>query len=189
MRRLVTFIAVLTVVATSTNVAGQDREFLAALERAQKERPQTLSATARIAPENEPGDPLVVHGRAVAEDGRTPIAGAVIFAYHTDRNGLYNSPGSGPHSWRLRGWVRTNADGSFEFRTIRPGAYPGNKVPQHIHLNMYVPDGRRYWADELQFADDPLVPPADRAKAVRIRREGDTQHVDFTFRARAANKF
>lgn len=168
---------------------GQDVEFERALERAQRDRPKTLDARARIAPPSEPGDPLVVHGRAVAEDGKTPIRDAVIFAYHTDTGGLYDRPEVGPHSWRLRGWVKTAADGTFEFTTIRPGAYPGRTVAQHIHLNIYSPDGKRYGSDELLFADDPLLPSADKERACQVRRQGAVQHVDFTFRLKPANKF
>jgi protocatechuate 3,4-dioxygenase beta subunit len=168
---------------------AQDREFIRALEAAQRDRPKTLTSSGRIAPASEPGDPLVVHGRAVAEDGNTPVAGAVVFAYHTDREGLYNRPEAGPHSWRLRGWVQTAPDGRFEFTTIRPAAYPQNKIPQHIHLQIFLPDGRRYWADELQFADDPLLPAQDRGGACKVRREGSVQHVDFTLRLKPAHKF
>jgi protocatechuate 3,4-dioxygenase beta subunit len=167
---------------------AQDREWVAALERAQRERPKTIGGSARIAPESEPGDPLVVHGRALGEND-TPVAGAVVFAYHTDRHGLYDVPGAPPHRWRLKGWAKTDADGAFEFRTIRPGAYPQANVPQHLHLTIFLPDGRRYWAEELQFEDDPKLPAHQRAAAVRVRREGHVQHVDFTFRLRASHRF
>lgn len=168
---------------------AQDREFVRALEAAQRERPKALTSSGRIAPTSEPGDPLIVHGRAVAEDGKTPIPSAVIFAYQTDREGLYDRPGTPAHSWRLRGWVQTSGDGTFEFATIRPGAYPQNKIPQHIHLQIFLPDGRRYWADELQFADDPLLPANERGGACKVRRESGVQHVDFTFRLNPRNKF
>jgi len=169
--------------------AAQDLEFIAALENAQRGRPAHLASTARIAPESEPGDRLIVHGRAVAQDGETPIPGAVVFAYHTDRDGHYDRPGAGPHSWRLKGWALTDASGSFEFRTIRPGPYPHRNTPAHIHLNIFVPDGRRYWADGLVFDDDPLVPVGDRATASHVRHEGGVQYVDFIFRLREKNRF
>jgi protocatechuate 3,4-dioxygenase beta subunit len=167
---------------------SQDREFVRALEAAQRERPTALSSSGRIAPASEPGDPLVVHGRAVAEDGKAPVAAAVVFAYQTDREGHYNRPGAGAHSWRLKGWVQTAADGRFEFATIRPGAYPQNKIPQHIHLQIFLPDGRRYWADELRFADDPLLPAAEREEACKVRTDRGVQHVDFTFRLNPRNR-
>ena len=167
---------------------AQDREWVRALEAAQRDRPKALSAKARIAPASEPGDPLVVHGRAVGEDGTSPIGGAVVFAYHTDREGLYNTTATA-HSWRLRGWAQTAADGTFEFATIRPAAYPRNKIPQHIHLQIFLPDGRRYWADELRFADDPRLPPGERDGAVKVRREAGMQHVDYVLRLNPRNKF
>jgi protocatechuate 3,4-dioxygenase, beta subunit len=177
---------------------AQDREFIAALERAQRDRPAALTSKARIAPPSEPGTPLVVRGRAVAEDGKTPIANAVVFAYHTDKDGHYDRPGAGAHSWRLKGWARTGGDGSFEFSTIRPGAYPQRNTAEHIHLNIFLADGRRYWADGLEFDDDPLVTARSRAESkergafggvVPVRKEGNAQLVDFIFRLRAPNKF
>jgi protocatechuate 3,4-dioxygenase, beta subunit len=180
-------VTLVTLLVTGLGVAAQDREFIAALERAQKQRPVTITTIARIAPESEPGTPLVVHGRAVAEDGSAPVANAIVFAYHTDRTGVYDKPGAGPHSWRLKGWARTDAQGRFEFRTIRPGAYPGRSEAEHIHLNIFLPDGRRY-SDGVLFADDPLVSPAERAAASQVRRENGVQHVDFTFRLKAQNR-
>lgn len=168
---------------------AQDWEFIAALERAQRERPKRLASSARIAPESEPGDPMVIHGRAVAEDGRAPVVGAVIFAYHTDRDGHYDHRGAPAHSWRLKGWALTDEQGRFEFRTIRPGAYPQRNTPEHIHLNMFLPDGRRYWADGLVFDDDPRLSAADRPTASHVRRESGLQHVDFDFRLIQKNRF
>jgi hypothetical protein len=48
------------------SAGAQDLEFIAALERAQSARPAHLTSTARIAPETDPGDPLVVQGRPTA---------------------------------------------------------------------------------------------------------------------------
>jgi protocatechuate 3,4-dioxygenase beta subunit len=168
---------------------AQDLEFIAALERAQFERPTDLTWKARIARESEPGQRLVIHGRALAEDGRTSIGGAVIFAYHTDRNGYYDRPGAPPHSWRIKGWALTDADGRFEFDTIRPGAYPRHDTPEHIHLNIFTPNERRYVVDGLVFDDDPLLPLRDRATAGHVRREGAVQHIDFTFRLNPKNRW
>jgi protocatechuate 3,4-dioxygenase beta subunit len=168
---------------------AQDLEFIAAVERAQRDRPKHLSSKARIAPESEPGQPLVIHGRAVAEDGSIPLEDAVIFAYHTDREGHYDRAGAPAHSWRLKGWALTDVDGRFEFDTIRPGAYPRRNVPEHIHVGVFLPDGRRYWADGLVFDDDPLLPVDDRSSAGHVRREGGTQHVDFSFRLNPKNRF
>jgi len=171
------------------SAAAEDLEFIAAVERAQLERPRRLTSKARIAPESEPGDPLIVHGCALAEGGSAPIERGVVFAYHTDRNGYYDRAGAPPHSWRLKGWALTDADGRFEFDTIRPGAYPRHTTPEHIHVGIFLPDGRRYWADGLVFDDDPLLPAADRGTAAHVRRESGVQHIDFSFRLNPKNRF
>ena len=180
-----------------TPLGAQDTEFIRALERTQDQRPVTLESTAPIAPPSEPGTPLVIHGRAYGEDGRTPLRDAVIFAYHTDREGLYDRPGSPAHSWRLRGWARTDADGRFEFRTMRPGAYPASRVPAHVHFTVFSGD-TRYHAGELRFEDDEFVPERERAESRRegefggvrpVRREGATEHVDFRIRVNPRNRF
>ncbi|HSC27466.1 MAG TPA: hypothetical protein VLD67_09340, partial [Vicinamibacterales bacterium] len=161
------------------------------------DRPAAIQTTARIAPESEPGTPLVIHGRAYGEDGRTPLAGAVIFAYHTDREGLYDRPEAGPHSWRLRGWARTGSDGRFEFRTIRPGAYPSSRVAAHVHFTIFARDAR-YYGGELEFDDDDLIPARERAESTArgefgsvrpVRRDGGTEHVDFQLRLDPSQKF
>ena len=146
--RLATFV---TLLVTSTALAAQDTQYIRAIERAQQERPATLASTRRIAPVTEPGSPLIVRGRILAVDG-TPAATAVIFAYQTDRGGLYDTPANGPHSWRLRGWARADADGRFTFETIRPGSYPNSNNPPHVHFTAFLPDGTRYHAGELQLS-------------------------------------
>lgn len=191
-------IALVTLLVTIAPLRAQDREFIAALERSQQARPATLTSTARIAPESEPGTPLVIHGRAFASDGRAPLAGAIVFAYHTDREGLYDRKGAPPHSWRLKGWARTAPDGSFEFRTIRPGAYPGATIAEHVHFTVFTPSGERYHAGELNFAGDRFVSAAQRAASERagefgsvrpVRREGKVEHVDFRIRIDPEQKF
>ena len=157
--------------------AGQDLEFIRAWERAQTARPASLGARARIAPVGEPGVPLVVHGRMFQRDGRTAAPGIVVFAYHTDRTGIYDVPSNGPHSWRLRGWAKTGADGRFEFTTIRPGAYPSRREPAHIHIGIQGPGIARFWTGGILFDDDPLVTEALRAESTRAGQFGEVRTV------------
>jgi protocatechuate 3,4-dioxygenase beta subunit len=187
-----------TLLITATSAGAQDREYISAVERAQQQRPDTLSSIARIAPDSEPGTPLVIRGRVFNTDGKTAVPGAVVFAYHTDRDGLYDRPGSPPHSWRLRGWARTEADGGFEFRTTRPGSYPNSRNPAHVHLTVFMPDGQRYHAGEVQFADDPVLPAQERERSANegpfgsvrpVRTEGGTQLVECSLRIEARNRF
>jgi protocatechuate 3,4-dioxygenase beta subunit len=190
-------LALLLVTTFVPALLAQDTEFIRALERAQERRPATLTSTARIAAEGEPGTPLVIRGKVVAEDGKTPMAGAIVFAYHTDRSGLYDEANAPAHSWRIRGWARTSADGSFEFRTIRPGAYPSRRIPSHVHFTVFTDNGR-YHAGELRFEDDELVPTEERASSSKqgafgsvrpVRKAGGSDMVDYAIRLKPAERF
>jgi hypothetical protein len=75
-------LALLPVLAAQ-RAESQDVEYIRGLEQAQAQRPKTLTPVGRIAPESEPGTPLVIHGRLFKQDGTSPLAGAIVFAYHT----------------------------------------------------------------------------------------------------------
>jgi protocatechuate 3,4-dioxygenase beta subunit len=193
-----TFLSLISTVpfVLGRDAEAQDAEFLRALDAAQAERPATLENVARIAPRAEPGLPLVIHGR-VLDAGGTAAANAIVFAYHTDREGLYDRPGRGGHSWRLRGWARTDADGRYEFQTIRPAEYPSRTIPAHVHVNIYTPAGR-YSAGELRFLDDSLVRDSERRQSQEAGEFGwvrpvtlrdGVQHVDFVVRLAETRKF
>ncbi len=167
----------LSVVALGVAVSScsaQDLEYARAMDRAQQERPKDLTATARIAPPTEPGPPLLVRGQVLNTDG-SPAADAVIFAYHTDAAGLYDEEGKGPHSWRLRGWAKADREGRFTFETIRPGAYPNQKIPPHLHFTAFLPNGERYYTPAFNL---PAKAPA-----------GETEEVTAILRLKRNEKF
>ena len=182
---LATCAAVLAFVRWPRLAKAQDRVFDQAVAAALAEFGGVTSASARIAPLSEPGLPLRIRGTLVGPDGRTPLGKAIVFAYHTDREGLYNPTGAA-HSWRLRGAVRTAPDGTFEFNTIRPASYPQTRIPQHVHVVLQTADGR-FHAGEWRFADDAKVDAAERAQSdaagafgwVRpVRTEGGVATID-----------
>ena len=190
------FAGALTAMMTQA-APSQDVEFIRALERAQRLRPRILTSRARIAPAGEPGIPMVIHGRLFKPDGRSSAGGITVFAYHTDATGVYDVRANGPHSWRLKGWALTDAEGRFEFTTIRPAPYPGRTEAAHIHVSFEGPQLQRQSAG-IQFADDPLVSRADRTTSVQagqfgsvlpvVTRDG-VQHVDWNARITAEGVF
>jgi protocatechuate 3,4-dioxygenase beta subunit len=122
--------------------------------------PARLVSTARIAPANEPGTPIVIAGLVVGADGKTPAPGVIVYAYHTDADGFYRrtaqATDAGEREPRLRGWARTGANGRFEFSSIKPAPYPGRNVPSHVHLTAWGAGYPRQWF-ELEFQGDPLI--------------------------------
>jgi protocatechuate 3,4-dioxygenase beta subunit len=162
---LTMFASALAVLRWPRHAHAQDTAYVGAVQTGFGEFAATTTSKGRIAPVSEPGVPLLVRGTLFRADGRTPLSGALVFAYHTDRHGLYN-PNQATHSWRLRGAVRTASDGSFEFQTIRPASYPKTRIPQHIHVALQTAEGN-YHAGEWRFADDPMVDQAERAESAR----------------------
>ena len=169
-RRILGIIGVAgAVLGAVVSLGAQDVQYIRAIERAQQQRPASLTSTARIAPAAEPGTPLIVRGRLLNVDG-SPAAGATVFAYQTDRAGLYDKPENGPHSWRLRGWARTGDHGRFIFETIRPGSYPNSNNPPHIHFTAFLPGGERYHAGELQLSMTRAAgTPSPESAAIDLR--------------------
>lgn len=157
--------------------SAQDVEFIRAWERAQREKPPKVPSRSRIAPADEPGTALLIHGRIFRSDGRTSAPGMTVFAYHTDRTGLYDDRSKGPHSWRLRGWAKSDAEGRFGFDTIRPAPYPGRGIAAHVHLSIEGPGVPRRWTADVLFSDDPLVTAAERAASSKAGAFGSVRTV------------
>ncbi|XVQ06702.1 dioxygenase [Spirillospora sp. CA-255316] len=69
------------------------------------------------------GEPLLVNGEVTDTAGR-PLAGAVADVWQTAPNGRYDVQDPGQPRHNLRGRFRTDAEGRFSFRTVRPVSYP-----------------------------------------------------------------
>lgn len=122
---------------------------------------EKLASTVYL-PGYEKAEPKIeISGIVYQRDGKTPAADVVIYVYHTDQTGVYprkgDEKGWGRQHGYLRGWMKTDKNGFYRFYTIRPGAYPGRRDPQHIHVTIKEPDKNEYWIDEFVFDDDPLL--------------------------------
>jgi protocatechuate 3,4-dioxygenase, beta subunit len=128
----------------------------------------TAGSSAVLVGENEPGERLVVSGTVLQPDGVTPAPGVVLYVYQTDAGGLYSPQRGVPP--RIRGWLRTDAEGRYRFTTIVPGAYPNRTVPAHIHLHLWDGGFEPQWTQDILFAADPLVTAAQRTRSQDLGR-------------------
>jgi protocatechuate 3,4-dioxygenase, beta subunit len=128
------------------------------------------TASAVLVSKGEPGEPLRVHGVIYRSDGSTPAAGVILYVYQTDNTGHYASrPGDPP---RIRGWMKTDERGRFEFLTIRPAPYPNRTEPAHIHTQIWGSGAETHSNVVLLFAGDPLIKPSERAESDSLGRFG-----------------
>ncbi len=135
-----------------------------------KNPPANPPTSAQIAADKEPGDRLIVSGQLFRPDGKTPAVGVTVYAYNTDAVGLYGI-NHAEYPPRIYGWMKTDALGRFELRTIHPGSYPGMRVPAHIHFSAWGAGFPLQWFDELRFAGDRYITPEMTAE--------DAKHGDF----------
>ena len=127
--------------------------------------PATIESSTSLVDAKEPGEPLIIRGIIYKQDGKTPAPNVILYVYQTDHAGLYSRGKNQALAVRhghIRGWVKSNARGEYEIRTVRPSSYPNSNNPQHIHPIICEPDKGYYWIDEYQFEDDPLLTSAAR---------------------------
>ena len=77
--------------------------------------------------------------------------------------GITSTTGRAPHDPNFTGGGRTvtRADGSYEFTTIKPGAYPWRNNPNawrpaHIHFSLFGRAFVQRLVTQMYFPDDPL---------------------------------
>jgi protocatechuate 3,4-dioxygenase beta subunit len=164
------FATILVVLVSSCTMAQRDPAIGGGCDGCQMMfdgMPTNLSWETKIASDDEPGDPMVITGRILKPDGKTPAPDIILYVYHTDNKGEYSaSPGQkdAKRHGHLRGWVKTDAQGRYKITTIRPASYPQGRNPQHIHPIVDEPGKGYYYIDEFLFDDDPFLTSQERAR-------------------------
>lgn len=136
------------------------------------EVPKDVSWRTIIPPKGEPGDKLIISGTVYFPDGKTPAKDVIVYVHHTNNKGVYpkrgNEKGNGKYHGYLRGWMKTDSNGRYEFETIRPAPYHSHDgEPAHIHYNIEAPDYPEYWLTGLWFSDDSRVTDEYKKKVER----------------------
>jgi protocatechuate 3,4-dioxygenase beta subunit len=117
--------------------------------------------------EGEPlGERIVVSGRILDGDGK-PIRDTLVEIWQANAAGRYhhkNDQHPAPLDPNFSGAGRcvTDAEGRYEFITIKPGAYPwGNHHnawrPQHIHFSLLGQAFAQRLVTQMYFPGDPLL--------------------------------
>jgi protocatechuate 3,4-dioxygenase beta subunit len=126
------------------------------------------------------GERIIVTGRVLEEDGR-PVRNALIEIWQANAGGRYlhegdRHPAPLDPSFSGAGRTLTDAEGRYEFVTVKPGAYPWKNHPNawrpaHIHFSLF---GRTfsqrlvtqmYFPGDSLFAYDPIFQSVRDARA------------------------
>ncbi|MBC8045636.1 MAG: intradiol ring-cleavage dioxygenase [Fimbriimonadaceae bacterium] len=143
-----------TATANGSSTVLPDCEWCGALEA-----PADINWKTTIAPHDEPGERITISGIVYRSDKKTPAEDVIIYVYNTNAKGIYakkgNETGNGKRHGYIRGWMKTGADGKYEFTTVKPAAYPNTEGPAHIHITVKEENKDEYWLEEYNFNDDP----------------------------------
>lgn len=129
---------------------------------------KSLRSVAEVSGPDERGERLLLKGRVLSAIAHEPVEGVIIYLHQTNADGLYAGDSAGSR-WsqrhgRLKAWARSDANGNYEFRTIKPAPYPSNTMPAHIHLYILEPGKPPYWIDDVVFDGEFGVTDEYRAK-------------------------
>ena len=129
-----------------------------------------LPAGAQIV-QHRTGPEIVIYGR-ISDDMGGPIENASIEIWQTDELGRYDLQANHDESMDMRGSFRTDAEGRYYFRTVRPVGYSipmdgpvGQLIhlqdrhgsrPAHIHF-LVAAEGYRELVTALYFGNDACI--------------------------------
>ena len=118
-----------------------------------------------------PGIPMFFQGSVRDPEGK-PVADALVDIWHSSTVGLYENQDPDQAEMNLRGRFRTDAEGRFWFRSIKPSGYPiptdgptgallgsakrHNMRPAHIHALIHKP-GFKTITSQVYTDDDPYL--------------------------------
>ncbi|MGE3817055.1 MAG: protocatechuate 3,4-dioxygenase [Nitrospiraceae bacterium] len=122
-----------------------------------------------------------------------PLAGAVVEIWQASANGRYQHPDERDNprpldpAFQYWGMDRTGADGSYRFKTIKPGPYSTGRDrmrPSHIHFKIRHPSVDEF-ITQMYFVGDPHqdadrilngIPAGERGLVIIAPRPADQAH-------------
>ncbi len=111
------------------------------------------------------GERIIVTG-CVLDDGGRPVRNTLVEIWQANAAGRYlhqkdDHPAPLDPNFTGAGRVLTDAEGRYQFTTIKPGAYPWRNHPNawrpaHIHFSLFGPAFATRLVTQMYFPGDPL---------------------------------
>jgi protocatechuate 3,4-dioxygenase, beta subunit len=113
------------------------------------------------------GQRMLLSGRVLDEDGK-PVRNTLVEIWQANAAGRYHHAVD-QHDAPLdpnfigNGHLLTDDEGRYQFKTIKPGAYPWRNHrnawrPAHIHFSLFGPAISTRLVTQMYFPGDPLLP-------------------------------
>ena len=112
------------------------------------------------------GERIIVGGRVLDENGR-PVPHCMVEIWQACSTGRYHHPldthdAPMDPNFKGEGRVFTDADGNYQFVSIKPGAYPWRNHrnawrPNHIHYSLFGAGFAQRLVTQMYFPGDPLL--------------------------------
>ena len=123
------------------------------------------------------GEVVLLSGRIIGEGGK-PAVNALIEIWQADAGGRFNHPADRRNTpidrnFAFWGRARTDGEGGYRFRTIKPGSVDGVSAP-HISVTILGSGLMRRLVTRMYFPDaalnetDPLLRSLDEARRHRL---------------------
>lgn len=112
------------------------------------------------------GETILVHGQVLGPDGQ-PLRDVLVDVWQANHHGRYDhpeDPNTAPLDPDFQGWgmIRTDREGRYRFKTIKPGAYAlpaadeDGMRSRHIHFKVSR-EGFHALTTQMYFRGDPLI--------------------------------
>ena len=181
-------------------VLTADEKAACGLSVSATEGPYFVSGTAALKDNtlnftNLPGTAIALSGHVYEGlDASKPVANAKIEIWHADSAGSYHPNANGdvtkykPEDIGLRGFITTDAQGTYHFTTIYPGEYTGRT--RHIHFKitagaeslttqLIIPS---LSGDKLTFDDDTIAKGLPTCAVLKFDTTTTPESAKFDFR-------
>ncbi len=118
------------------------------------------------ADESAIGQRIILHGHVLDEDAR-PVPNTLVEIWQANASGRYRHKKDSylaalDPNFGGCGRTLTGADGSYSFRTVKPGAYPwpngpNDWRPAHIHVSVFGAAWAQRLITQCYFEGDPMI--------------------------------
>jgi catechol 1,2-dioxygenase len=135
-----------------------------------------------LVPTGSTGNLLFLNGTVFQENGKTPMANALIECWQCDEHERYDNTSD---EYLYRGALTTDKDGKYSFRTIIPVPYKDGDGwrPAHIHLRISSGDHQDlitqiYFKGDPHIAKDPAAnSPESASRILEIKKNSAREDV------------